>query len=201
MEFQVFNDIKMTLQKSLGIIFNKYTATAVNASNGSVSPNQSFQAPTQDTLANLCVDTSGNVVRGSQEATFTFTRAQLNAGFGSGGTTLIDAPGANKFVVVEETNWMLYFTGSGNQTNELEIRQAATASNSPVSRFVSTRMNEIISMGGGVGMYSRDVPELQRVYKVNQATTMSIIQSPNFGSNITKISVKVKYRVYDSGTF
>ena len=181
--------------------YTSYTSSSTGTTGTSVSPNQNFQAASSDSLANLCVDDTGDVVRGSQEATFTFTRAQLNVGFGSGGTTLINAPGANKFVVVEETNWMLFHEGSGNQTNELEIRQSAVASNAPVSRFVSTRMNEIISMGNGVGMYSRDVPELQRVYKVNQPTTMSIIQSPAFGSNIIKISVKIKYRVYDSGTF
>ena len=181
--------------------YTSYTSSSTGTTGTSVSPNQNFQAASSDSLANLCVDDTGDVVRGSQEATFTFTRAQLNVGFGSGGTTLINAPGANKFVVVEETNWMLYHEGSGNQTNALEIRQGAVASNAPVARFVSTRMNEIISMGDGVGMYSRDVPELQRVYKVNQATTMSILQSPAFGSNIIKISVKIKYRVYDSGTF
>ena len=181
--------------------YTAYTSSSTGTTGTSVSPNQNFQAESSDSLANLCVDDTGDVVRGSQEATFTFTRAQLNTGFGSGGTTLIDAPGADKFVVVEETNWMLFHEGSGNQTNELEIRQAASASNAPVSRFVAARMNEIIGLGNGVGMYSRDVPELQRIYKVNQPTTLSIIQSPNFGSNILKISVKIKYRVYNSGTF
>ena len=69
----------------------QYTATAsTNYSGGSgLSPNQNFQATGSDTLTDLCVDESGNFVRGDQEATMVFTRAQINNGFGGSGATII----------------------------------------------------------------------------------------------------------------
>ena len=73
------------------IDFNSYTSTSVSTT-GPINANQNQQAPSQDTLAALCVDPSGNVVRGEQEATFTFTLAQLNSTLGQ---TLISAPGAD----------------------------------------------------------------------------------------------------------
>ena len=91
---------KIITVKEGAITFNDMVATAV-ATTGSLSANQNNQALTQDKLATLAVDPSGNVVRGEQEGKWTFTREQLNATLGN---TLISATGANKEVIVTESD-------------------------------------------------------------------------------------------------
>jgi hypothetical protein len=204
MQFQVFNDIKMTLQKSLGLQFNKYTATSV-ATTGSLDPNQSFQAPTEDTLATLAVDPSGNVVRGDQEGTWTFTRAQLQATLGQ---TLISAPGSGKAIVIHQVDWMVKYTGTstGSSTQRLELRQATqTSTIGTIAVFPGQQLNEITNFSGDTsGFYSRDTPSGQvdaRYYKNNTATTIAKATGGNFPSGLTSISIKIKYRLYDVNTF
>ena len=188
------------------ITFNTYDSTSV-ATTGSLNPNQSNQAPTQDTLAQLCVDPSGNVVRGEQEGTWTFTRAQLNAALNY---TLISAPGTDKGIIVTESDWMIKFSStgsavSGNQT--YDIRQANYATtNATISTLPGARINEIIGISGTVpnpsyGWVSRDIPLTTRTYKTNVATTLNKKTNDQLPTNVVSISIKLKYRIFDADTF
>jgi hypothetical protein len=191
------------------IEFDTYTSTSV-ATTGSLNPNQNRQAPSQDTLATLAVDPSGNVVRGEQEGTWTFTRAQLDATLGQ---TLIAAPGANKAIIVTESDWMVKYsaTGSMSGTQTYEIRQANLAqANASVSVLPALRFNEIVnqSQSGSApfyGFYTRDIPtgsgSQGRTYAVNKATTFHKQTSSPYPSGLTSISIKIRYRVFDVDTF
>ncbi len=204
-------ELAETLKLSKGITnsleLKSYTATAVSTT-GPIDPIQNNYAPTQDTLATLCVDTSGNVVRGEQEATFTFTTAQLN---GTLGQTLISAPGAGKAVVVTYTDYMMTYTTTGSTTNDLEIRQANLASpTASVSRLPALRFNEIVNNSqAGVapfyGFYTRDIPtgagSQGRTYSVNSPTTIGKVNAGTWPAGLTSISIKIRYRVFDVATF
>lgn len=223
MDFTIYNDgsqiikatnadiqLAETLKLSKGITnsleLKSYTATAVSTT-GPIDPIQNQYASTQDTLATLCVDPSGNVVRGEQEATFTFTTAQLN---GTLGQTLISAPGAGKAVVVTYTDYMMIYTTPGTTTNGLEIRQANYASASAsVSVLPSLRFNEIVATpfatSNGIGFYTRDIPtgsgSQGRTYAVNKPTTIHKQNAGTYPAGLTSISIKIRYRVFDVATF
>ncbi len=199
------NSSAVELTNSLDL--KSYTATAVSTT-GPLNANQNNQAPTQDTLATLSVDPSGNVVRGEQEATFTFTKAQLNSTLGQ---TLISAPGADKAVVVTYTDWMMKYSSTGTTTNNLEIRQANLAqANASVSVLPALRFNEIVnqSQSGSApfyGFYTRDIPtgsgSQGRTYAVNKATTIHKQNSGTYPAGLTSISIKIRYRIFDVDTF
>ena len=186
---------------------DNYTATAVSTT-GPIDPNQNAQAASQDTLATLAVDPSGNVVRGEQEATFKFTLAQLNSTLGQ---TLISAPGADKAVVITYTDYMMEYSSTGTTSNNLEIRQANYASaNASVSVLPSLRFNEIVSQSQSgsapfYGFYTRDIPtgsgSQGRTYAVNKATTIHKQNSGAYPSGLTSISIKIRYRIFDVDTF
>ena len=224
LDFKIYNDgseiikadsgaveLSETLKLSKGITnsleLKSYTATAVSTT-GPIDPIQNNYAPTQDKLATLCVDTSGNVVRGEQEATFTFTTAQLN---GTLGQTLISAPGAGKAVVVTYTDYMMTYTTTGSTTNNLEIRQANLASASAsVSLLPSLRFNEVVNNSqAGVapfyGFYTRDIPtgagSQGRTYAVNAPTTIHKQNAGTYPAGLTSVSIKIRYRVFDVATF
>jgi len=181
-----------------------YTATAVSSGASALSPNQGFQAGSQDTLAELCVDPSGNVVRGSQEATWTFTNAQLNA-LTNAKVTLLSAPGSGKIIVVEESNWLMesIVPGSGNFLSNLVCEIDGISTNAVATQMITARMTEIAATTfGGLGIYSRDVPELNRVYRSNSAMTIRAPGGTNsFPSSCISIALKIKYRVFDKNTF
>ena len=181
-----------------------YTATAVSSGASALSPNQGFQAGSQDTLAELCVDPSGNVVRGSQEATWTFTNAQLNA-LSNTKQTLLSAPGSGKIIVVEESNWLMESTvpGSGNFLSNLVCEIDGISSNAVATQMITARMTELAAgTFGGLGIYSRDVPELNRVYRSNVPMTIRAPGGINsFPSRCISIALKIKYRVFDKNTF
>ncbi len=186
---------------------DNYTATAVSTT-GPIDPNQNAQAASQDTLATLSVDPTGNIVRGEQEATFTFTLAQLNTTLGQ---TLISAPGAGKAVVITYTDWMMKYSSTGSVNNQLEIRQANLAqANASVSVLPALRFNEIVnqSQSGSApfyGFYTRDIPtgsgSQGRTYAVNKATTFHKQTSSPYPSGLTSISIKIRYRIFDVSTF
>ena len=196
------------------ITFDNYTAAAVTTT-GTLNANQGNQAASQDTLANLCVDPSGEVVRGSQEGTWTFTAAQLNALTTSttGGPILISNPGANKAVIVEETNWMVKYSGTGSMatTQAYEVRQPIwTNTSASISRLPSTKINEIMNSAQGTpsnpsyGFYSRDVPDFNndaRTFSCNQATRLNRLNTNGLPGNLVSISIKLKYRIFNADTF
>ena len=192
------------------IAFDNYTATAV-ATTGSLSANQGNQAPTEDTLANLCVDPDGNVVRGSQEGTWTFTKAQIDALTTSttSGTTLIAAPGANKAIIVEESNLMIKYSGTGTMSsNSFVIRQAHNGdATAEITRLPSGQINTIMSSAPAnpsYGFYSRDLPLYNndgRSFVTNKATFLSRITTNATPTNLVSISIKLKYRIFNATTF
>tara|TARA_R100001443_G_scaffold46972_1_gene59686 strand:+ start:517 stop:1887 length:1371 start_codon:yes stop_codon:yes gene_type:complete len=203
---EVIKATNADIQLTNSLDFKSYTATAVSTT-GPIDPIQNQYASTQDTLATLCVDPSGNVVRGEQEATFTFTTAQLN---GTLGQTLISAPGAGKAVVVTYTDYMMIYTTPGTTTNGLEIRQANYASASAsVSVLPSLRFNEIVATpfatSNGIGFYTRDIPtgsgSQGRTYAPNKPTTIHKQNAGTYPAGLTSISIKIRYRVFDVTTF
>ena len=184
-----------------------YTSTSVSPTGGNLNPNQNYQAATQDTLATLAVDPSGDVVRAEQEATWTFSPAQLN---GTLGITLIDAPGANKAIIVTESDWMIKYnaTGSISTNQSYEVRQASnTSANAIISLLPGLRINEILSASQGVppnpayGFCARDIPLQTRTYKTNTATTLHKLTSDALPAGVISVSLKLKYRIFDGGTF
>jgi len=191
-------------------IFNAYVSGSV-ATTGSLNPNQSQQAPTSDTLAVLAVDPAGNIVRGSQEGTWTFTKAQLDALTTSttSGTTLIAAPGTNKAIIVEESNLMLKYSGTGSMsTNSFVIRQANNGdAAAEVTRLPSGQIDTIMSSAPAnpsYGFYSRDLPLYNndgRSFVTNKATFLSRITTNATPTNLISISIKLKYRIFNATTF
>ena len=184
-----------------------YTSSSV-VTTGSINANQNFQAPTQDTLANVCVDPSGNVVRGSQEATWTFTKAFLN---GTLGNTLISAPGAGKYILVEESIWKVTHSGGGATITspELIVRQVFSSSFDVITKIPGANIKAIqnLSSAAGSALYGRDVPvgtSGSRSYKSNTATTLhknSAGGGVQMDNNIVSVSLKMKYRILDDSTF
>ena len=203
------NDVLTIGSSTKAFKFNGYTSTSVETT-GSLNPNQNYQAPTQDTLADLTVDPSGNVVRGMQEGTWTFTAAEINNPLGY---TLIAAPGTNKSVVVYESSWMIKYnaTGAVNGNQRYEIRQANNVGQGTVSIFPALKINEILSNsqtmpGGGAsayGFYSRDVPADAggRTFKTDTATTLHRATTDALPSGVQTVSIKLRYRIYDATTF
>jgi hypothetical protein len=206
LSFRSGSNDSMTLNSSGQLKLGQYQATANSSYSGSGSallPNQNFQATGSDTLADVCVDTSGNFVRGDQEATMTFTRAQINAGFG-GGAAIIAAPGTNKYVVIVDSTFFIYSSGTWFNTNQVgfEVRQANhNSANATCAVLTYQLVRQISNNGSGNGIANRDVPVVARTYKDDTPTTLHRIGSTISETNFTEMTVKLKYRVYDSGTF
>jgi len=197
---------KQITVKEGSIKFDPYTSTSV-ATTGSLNANQNNQAPTQDTLAQLCVDPSGNVVRGEQEGTWTFTRAQLNSTLGY---TLIAAPGTNKAIIVTESDWMVKYStyGAVSGSQSYDVRQAnIVQSAANISTLPGARINEIMNAAQGTpvnpsyGFCARDVPLQTRTYKTNVATTLNKKTNDLLPAGLISISIKLKYRIFDATTF
>ena len=200
---------KMITVKEGAVKFDPYTATAVGTGSpaGALNANQNNQAPTQDTLATLAVDPSGNVVRGEQEGTWTFTKAQLD---GTLGLTLISAPGTNKAIIVTESDWMVKYsaTGSISGNQSYDVRQASnTNASATITTLPGSRINEILSASQGTptnpsyGFCARDIPLQTRTYKTNTATTLHKKSSDALPSGVISISIKLKYRIFNATTF
>ena len=206
----VSKNAKIISIKSGTIIFDPYTANAVETT-GSLNPNQSFQAASEDTLAVLAVDPDGNVVRGSQEGTWTFTKAELDALTTTTtiGTTLISAPGANKAIIVEESNLMIKYSGTGTMSsNSFVIRQANNGdATAEITRLPSGQINTIMSSAPAnpsYGFYSRDLPLYNndgRSFVTNKATFINRINTNATPTNLVSISIKLKYRIFNTNTF
>ena len=189
--------------------WSAYSASSV-ATTGSINANQNFQAPTQDTLASVCVDPSGNVVRGSQEATWTFSKAFLN---GTLSNTLISAPGAGKYIVVEESIWKVTHAGGGtskgHKNPELIVRQEFSSSFDVITKIPGANIDSIqnLNAAAGSGLYGRDVPAASvsaRMYKPNTATTLhknTAGSGTQMDVNIVSVSLKMKYRILSDSTF
>jgi len=198
-------------------VFNDLTAVSRSTGATALSPIQNFQPATDDTVANLCVDPSGNVVRGSQEATWTFDNTQLNA-LTSGRVNLLNSPGAGKCVVVEETNWFIEvdLTKAYQATNvNLKCEMLGVNANSVATQITAANLNQVAEIlktayTDGVstspfGLYHRDVPDLARIYRFDVPMTIRATngagESNVFPDNFVSVKLKIKYRVFDSTTF
>lgn len=195
-------------------VFNDLTATSRSSDPGTVviDPIQNFQPATDDTVTNLCVDPGGNVVRGSQEATWTFNSTQLNA-LTSTRIDLLDSPGAGKCVVVEETNWLIEvdLTEAYQATNvNLKCEMLGVNENSVATQITAAKLNEVAQIlktanTNSFGLYHRDVPDLARIYRFDVPMTLRATNGDGavnvFPDNFVSVKLKIKYRVLDSTTF
>ena len=96
-------------------------------------------------------------------------------------------------------------TGSNTGTfgTDLTCEITGNTVNQVATQMVKARMEEIAaSTFGGLGIYSRDVPELNRNYRFNVPMTIRSKQGTNkFPSRCISIKLKIKYRVFDKATF
>ena len=206
-------------------VFNDFiTSGARSIDFSSITPLTSFLPETDDTVVNVCVDPLGKVVRGSQEATWTFDRAQLNAWASSTvKTDLLSAPASGQCIVIEETNWLVEvdLTKAYQQTNvNLKCEILGVNANSVGTQMVKGNFNQIaeilktantdaVAAGGPstspFGLYHRDVPDLARIYRFGVPLTIRAVNglgvSNNFPDNFVSIRLKIKYRVFDKDTF
>ena len=194
-------------------VFNDFTSTSRSTDVSALSPIQNNQPGTNlDTVANLCVDPSGNVVRGSQEATWTFSRAQLNA-LTTTKVNLLSSPGAGKCIVVEDSHWLIEIDPSKPATATVvdltcEIVNGQTQFK-VATQITAANLSNVAGMtkianDGNFGMYSRDVPQLDRISKFNEPMTIRAKNSDgvtNFPDIFASVKLKIKYRVWDSTTF
>ena len=199
-------------------VFNDFTSTSRSTDVSALSPIQNNRPGTNlDTVANLCVDTAGNVVRGSQEATWTFDSTQLNA-LSSARINLLDSPGAGKCVVVEETNWLIEvnLTKAYQATNvNLKCEMLGVNANSVATQITAANLNQVAEIlktayTDGVstspfGLFHRDVPDLVRIYRFDVPMTIRATngagESNVFPDNFVSVKLKIKYRVFDKDTF
>ena len=195
-------------------VFNDLTSTSRSIYPGTaiINPVQNFQPATDDTVANLCVDPGGNVVRGSQEATWTFDSTQLNA-LTSVRVNLLHSPGADKCVVVEETNWLIEvdLTKAYQATNvTLKCEMLGVNENSVATQITAANLNQIAQIlktanTNSFGLYHRDVPDLARIYRFDVPMTIRATNGAGetnvFPDNFVSVKLKIKYRVFDKDTF
>ena len=161
---------------------------------------------------NLSVDSSGNIIETSggggggltpaiQEQTWTFSRAQLNSGFGGSGYTLIAAQGSGTFVIVQSSWWYTTGTSTSSGANlNLEARQEnQIPGTQTVTKIVGTQFNYMTSQNGGNGMFFRDVPiSGLRPYAPNKPTTFHRTSGNQLPSQFTELKLKLQWRVFDS---
>ena len=197
-----------------------YTADAVESGGAlSIDPIQS-QYPSAttpsgnpvdnaDTTTDLAVDQAGNVVRTAQEATWTLTAAQINnLPTTAGGVELIEAPGTGLYVIIEKVTFLINYThdnGSMATAQRYEINQDGNVSDS-IAVINGTRINGIVVAGGNTnthGIYEHDngYATLNRSYKPNAATTIRKQTTDDCATAIDKMTIKMRYRVYDVDTF
>jgi len=206
--FKITQDNGSTVMNG-SFTLDNYTASSTATFNGSsgtaVNPDQNYQAPSVDTLAHIAVDTSGNLVRGDQEATITLTRALINAGFGGSGLEILKASSntSDSYVVIIDTTYLIVATGTFTSSGNVgfELRQASPDNAfAPVSVFSTTQFNNI-AKNTGKGIFYRDVPFPSRGYKSNQKTMIHKIGSGTLPTAFTELKIKIRYRVYEGSTF
>ena len=203
---------KISINQNGSIEFNSYNASATATGVTAINPNQSFypSGTRSDTTTDLAVDQSGNVVRTTQEATWKLTRSQVNAiTTSAAGTTLLSAPGSsNLFIIIEKVTFLIQFAYNGNQmaaNQQYEILQDGNVADQ-IAVLNGNRVNDIAYRGGNTntsGIYEHDTgyATLNRTYKPNTATTIRRANTSALNTAITTMSIKMRYRVYDTATF
>jgi len=189
-----------------------YTATATAAGATAINPIQNFypSGAGSDTTTDLAVDQAGNVVRTTQEATWSLTRAQVDAlTTSTTGATLISAPGsANLFIIIEKVTFLILFAFNENKmatSQQYQILQDGNVADQ-IAVINGQRINDIAFAGGNTntsGIYEHDTgySTLNRTYKPNVATTIRRLTTGALNTSITNMLIKIRYRVYDTVTF
>ena len=192
--------------------FSDFASTSRSTGASALNPIQNYQPATDDTVCNLCVDTAGNVVRGSQEATWTFDSTQLNA-LTSVRVNLLNSPGADKCVVVEETNWLIEvdLLKAYQATNvTLKCEMLGVNENSVATQITAANLNQVAQIlktanTNSFGLHHRDVPDLVRIYRFDVPMTIRATNGAGatnvFPDNFVSVKLKIKYRVFDKDTF
>lgn len=206
--------------EAAGIKFSNYTSTSIGTVATPINPIQNnvpvpdVSSPGEDTTTDLAVDQSGNVVRTTQEATWTLTEAEINAltTSASNGLELIQAPGANKFVIIEKVTFLIKYTYNGgtmNGSQQYQINQdgnlADTIAVLNASRILNiTSSGQSASSSDTYGIYEHDTgySTLNRTYKPNKATTLRrLSSSAPIATAVESMTIKMRYRVYDVESF
>tara|TARA_R110002153_G_scaffold63253_2_gene169860 strand:+ start:23640 stop:24668 length:1029 start_codon:yes stop_codon:yes gene_type:complete len=199
-----------------GISFSNYTSTATATGLTSINPNQNnvpADGVGNDTTTDLAVDQTGNVVRTTQEATWLLTRAQIDglAAGNSGAVTLINAPGANKFVLVEKATFLINYVWNGGNMNSgqsYNIQQDGNRTNN-IAILPAAKILDIVKEGQSsgnsdtYGIYEADngYSILNRTYKPDKAITFSKNSALILATAVSTITIKIRYRVYDVASF
>lgn len=209
---------------SKDVDLDEFTAVSRGVGVSALNPVQTLQPESDDTLTTVCVDPSGNVVRGMQEATWSFDRAQLNAwSQNTLRTNLLSAPASGQCIVIEETNWLVEvdLTKAYQATNvNIKCEMLGVNENSVGTQIVKSNLNQIaqilktandeaVAAGqpstSSFGLYHRDVPDLARIYRFDVPLTIRAVNGDaaanNFPDNFVSIKLKIKYRVFDKDTF
>ena len=207
-------DQRMVIDTVGALGLNNYTSTSYKSGVTPINPIQNFYPSSgagSDTTTDLGVDQDGNVVKTTQEATWNLTDTQVdNITTGTTGTTLLSAPGAGLLLVVEKVTFMIKFTYDGqpsgmSTTQKYEIRQATNGSTGEVAVMNGGKVNDIACQGDptGAGIYEHDTgySSLNRTYYPNKATVIRRTESSSLPPNVTGMSIKMRYRVYDPSTF
>lgn len=174
---------------------NYGTSGQVLTSNGNAAP--SWQA-----------GGGGGLTPAVQEQTWTFTAAQLNAGFGGSGYTLIAAPGGGTtgpgatYVVVEESYWMTTGTATSAVGLQLEARQSNQIPGvQTVTRVNSTQWNYMTGNNSGNGMIYRPAVTgnaVVRPYLPGAGTTLHKVSGGTLPSGFTNLKLKIIYKLFTS---
>jgi len=201
------------------LLLNGYTATNTSSTPGTgVAPVQNYSPAggiMSDTTSDLGTMANGNVVRTAQEATFEFTRAEMNAlaTGNNGGTTLINAPGSNKFVMIEKATFLIYYSYNSttvSTSQRYEIQQDSDDPNNAdlVAFMTGETVNAIVYANGAASAYNYGTYEndtgrstLNRTYRPNKATTLRRITTSSLATAVTSIRIKLRYRVWEATTF
>ena len=200
---------------STGIKFSNYTSAAVGTITSSINPNQNnvpADGVGNDTTTDLAVDQTGNVVRTTQEATWTLTRAQINAlTTATSGVELIQAPGANKFVLVEKATFLINYAYNGGTMNSGQSYNIQQAGNRTINIAIlpAAKILDIVKEGQSsgnsdtYGIYEVDegYSILNRTYKPDKATTLRRSNAGAIATAVTSMTIKIRYRVYDVASF
>ena len=203
----------LIVQKNASISLPAYTSTSYKTSITSINPIQNFYPSSgngSDTTTDLGVDQSGNLVRTTQEATWRLTAAQVNAiTTSTNGVTLLSAPGtSNLFVIVEKITFMIEYSYNGSQmsgTQQYQIKQNGNQSDI-IAVMRGDKVNDIVYQGGNVsnyGIYEHDngYASLNRTYLPNTSVVIRRSSTSALPTSVSKMFIKMRYRVYDAVTF
>ena len=197
------------ISSSQQVTFHGYATTAVTSGITGINPTSTAvftYTASSDTVQTMNTDGNGQIVSGDRECTITLTRAQLIANPLT--VTMIQAPGAGKYVVVNKLTCLIRFTGAGSGNASLDLRQPTNQSSiATVARLPAANINNIMNQpggGSGTGIYVRNVPlgnQSQRNYRSNQPITLHRSGGSTFDTDLTSISFKISYRMFDQSTF